>query len=87
MENQISERLVGKINHSGKIQLMTVLSLEGLESFSHSTQYYRHNLTSIFKLINLLGLSERKEEIPSTVVVNVSLNGLGKPKLIDSWIW
>lgn len=87
MDNQISERLFGTINYNGKIQLMIVLSLEGLGSFSHSTQYYRHNLISIFKPINLLGFSERKEEISSTVVVNVSLNGLGKPKPINSWIW
>lgn len=87
MENWITERFVGKINCNGKIQLMIVLSLKGLESFSHSIQYYRHNLISIFKPINLLGLSERKEEIPSTAVVNVSLNGLEKPKPIDGWIW
>lgn len=37
MENQISERLVGKINYNGKIQLMIVLSLKGLENFSYST--------------------------------------------------
>lgn len=34
MENQTSERLVGKINYNEKIQFMT---LEELESFSHST--------------------------------------------------
>lgn len=57
VENQITERLVGKISYNREMELMIMLSLEGIGE--PLTQYCRHDLISIFEPINLLGPSER----------------------------